>query len=59
RKWGNRYEFDREGNMTSFRSWVDDEALYEWTPADEELGSDFIVPVTPPSSTGPPRLWVN
>ena len=44
RKWGNRYEFDREGNMTSFRSWVDEEALYEWTPADEELGSDFIVP---------------
>ncbi len=44
RKWGNRYEFDREGNMTSFRSWVDDEMLYEWTPADEELGSDFIVP---------------
>lgn len=46
RKWGNRYEFDREGNMTSFRSWVDEEALYEWTPADEELGSDFIVPGT-------------
>ncbi len=44
RKWGNRYDFDREGNMTSFRSWVDDEMLYEWTPADEELGSDFIVP---------------
>lgn len=44
RQWGNRYEFDREGNMTSFRSWVDDEALYEWTPSDEELGSDFIVP---------------
>lgn len=44
RKWGNRYEFDREGNMTSFRSWVDEEALYEWTPTDEELGSDFIVP---------------
>ena len=44
KQWGNRYEFDREGNMTSFRSWVDDEMLYEWTPADEELGSDFIVP---------------
>ncbi len=45
RQWGNRYEFDREGNMTAFRSWVDDEALYEWNPAtDEELGSDFIVP---------------
>ena len=44
KQWGNRYEFDREGNMTSFRSWVDEEALYEWTPADEELGSDFIAP---------------
>lgn len=43
RVWSNRYEFDREGNMTAFRSWVDGEPLYEWTPADEELGSDFIV----------------
>ena len=44
RVWSNRYEFDKEGNMTSFRSWVDDEALYEWNPTtDEELGSDFIV----------------
>ena len=54
RKWGNRYEFDREGNMTSFRSWVDEEVLYEWTPADEELGSDFIVPeseINPKSET--------
>ena len=45
KQWGNRYEFDREGNMTAFRSWVDEEALYEWNPAtDEELGSDFIAP---------------
>ena len=44
RLWGNRYEFDKDGNMTGFRSWVDDESLYEWNPAtDEELGSDFIV----------------
>lgn len=44
RVWSNRYEFDKEGNMTAFRSWVDDETLYEWNPAtDEELGSDFIV----------------
>lgn len=43
RVWSNRYEFDREGNMTAFRSWVDDEPLYAWTPADEELGNDFIV----------------
>ena len=44
RLWGNRYEFDKQGNMTAFRSWVDDEPLYEWNPAtDQELGSDFIV----------------
>ena len=44
RQWGNRYEFDKQGNMTAFHSWVDDEALYEWTPEDkDQLGSDFIV----------------
>ena len=44
RVWSNRYEFDKQGNMTAFRSWVDDEPLYEWNPeTDDELGSDFIV----------------
>jgi len=43
RAWGNRYDFDQDGNMTAFRSWVDDEILYEWTPADSlVLGSDLI-----------------
>ena len=54
RNWGNRYEFDREGYMTSFRSWVDDEPLYEWTPEDEELGSDFIVPEAQTANHNPP-----
>ena len=30
RHWGNCYEFDREGNLTHFRSWVDEEELYVW-----------------------------
>jgi len=45
RVWSNRYEFDKEGNMTAFRSRVDDEDLFEWTPEDkDQLGSDLIVP---------------
>lgn len=45
RAWSNRYEFDKEGNMTAFRSRVDDEDLFEWTPEDkDQLGSDLIVP---------------
>ena len=43
RTWGNRYDFDKDGHMTAFRSWVDNESLYEWTPADSlVLGSDLI-----------------
>ena len=43
RHWSNRYDFDQDGNLVAFRSWVDDEALYKWTPADTEvLGSDLI-----------------
>ena len=30
RHWGNSYEFDREGNLTHFRSWVDEEELFVW-----------------------------
>lgn len=48
--WSNRYEFDREGSLTSFRSWVADgvhaekEPLYEWnSKTDTEPGSDLIV----------------
>ena len=45
RTWRNKYEFDREGNMTAFRSWVDEEDLFEWTPADkDQIASDLIVP---------------
>lgn len=45
RNWGNRYDFDQDGNLRAFRSWVDDEALFEWTSADtDQLGSDLIVP---------------
>lgn len=43
RQWGNRYDFDRDGYLTQFRSWVDDENLYEWDPSDPDvLGSDLI-----------------
>ena len=45
RNWGNRYDFDRDGYMTAFRSWVDDEPLFEWASGDpDQLGSDLIVP---------------
>lgn len=45
RLWGNRYDFDQEGTMTAFRSWVDDEILYEWdVKTDDEPGSNFIAP---------------
>lgn len=31
--------------MTAFRSWVDEEDLFEWTPADkDQIASDLIVP---------------
>jgi hypothetical protein len=43
RKWRNLYVFDREGNLTTFRSKVDNEDLYEWNKGDEDvLGSDLI-----------------
>lgn len=43
RHWGNCYDFDREGNMTQFRSWVDSEMLYTWDPSDTGVtGSDLI-----------------
>ncbi|MBQ2540982.1 MAG: hypothetical protein II551_04985 [Paludibacteraceae bacterium] len=43
RTWGNRYDFDKQGNMTKFRSWVDREHLYEWDNSDTQLlGCDLI-----------------
>lgn|GEM_PF-1140602 len=51
RSWRNRYDFDKDGNLTSFRSWVGEkskadswEHLFEWSAEnDEGLGSDYIV----------------
>lgn len=44
RTWSNQYDFDREGNLTRFRSWCDKEQLYEWDiNIDETPGSDHIV----------------
>lgn len=42
--WSNRYEFDREGNLTRFQSWCNKEALFEWdrTTADSP-GYEMIV----------------
>ena len=45
RNWGNVYEFDRQGNLKHFHSWVDNEALFEWTADDTSMsGSDLITP---------------
>jgi len=45
RQWGNQYDFDQEGNMTSFHSWVGDETLYEWNyQTDEQPGCELIEP---------------
>lgn len=44
RKWSNRYDFDREGNLLHFQSWCDKEPLYEWdVTTDSEPGSSLIV----------------
>lgn len=44
KKWSNIYEFDRDGNLTHFKSWCEKDELYEWDhDTSEELGSDLIV----------------
>ena len=49
KQWANRYDFDREGNLTQFHSWVkaDEHAalepLYEWDVLTDSLpGADLI-----------------
>ena len=52
KKWGNRYEFDREGMLVKFRSWCEKEELYVWEGSEEGLlGSDLIVPETSEMNT--------
>ena len=48
-RWANRYDFDRDGNLTHFQSWVKAnelaalEPLFEWDcKTDETPGSDLI-----------------
>ena len=57
RVWSNRYEFDRNGYMTRFRSWAGDEMLYEWTPSDDEPGSDLIAPESANDTARTVEYW--
>ena len=44
KKWGNRYDYSREGMLVKFRSWCEKETLYEWDIETGEVpGSDLIV----------------
>ena len=44
RNWSNRYDFDREGNLLHFQSWVDKEPLFDWDiQTADQPGSNLIV----------------